>query len=137
MATDNVRFIVRYDYYETFEYLDQWNTPERYAEAPVMIRTGNGDERRALSFEEYERSYGDKENYTAYTVIKEVKCPCCASWHVVDSLGGCTEYHGPYNEPYPDGSNGLEYGGPYSYAELPAWVRETFTEEAASDYATA
>ena len=78
-------------------YLEQWNTPESYAES-VMIDPKDGTE---MSFEHYMETYGDPENHRVLMAIAEVQCDECEEWRVVDTLGNVTFYVGPGAEDAP------------------------------------
>lgn len=69
------------------EFLEQWDTPEKYAKSPVFVTSDDGTTQRELTFEEYSARLGNPDCYVSLYVIVERQCESCDGWTEVEPDG--------------------------------------------------
>lgn len=120
MTDHRVRWV--YDEDPDLSYLEQWDTPAKYKEAPYMHRG------EPVPFTCYINTYGNPDNYEVMGCILEERCDHCGQWDSVGSLWGI-DFYSPdktqeiplTGDPYELDTSGLWDG---SYGTLSGYAKE-------------
>lgn len=81
------RIVIELDPDPDLSWLEQWNTPEKYAGNEMVDRGPNDNQPpRKIPFDEYIKYWGNPDRHVALCIRIEKQCEM-GGWHTVECLG--------------------------------------------------